>query len=271
MIRNCTAAKLCCLVTVLVFSMLMTGFTDKGSADLYLTQKQITHANGDVTKYTYSYDDHWQLITASVCLNGEEISRDDYFYKEEGRLVQCLSSSGDALLDVWEYRREFDTEGDLIRCSTYQNGNRNEITEYTYNSSGRLTEKATRYTGSEMVHRETRTYDTGGNLLSVQLDRGQDSRLKREIVCDASGMQVRESYTRNGTLSGWTDFTYSEDGKQVNARFFGTDEALQAVKVSRYDTHGNLLTEEVYTPDDTLLSRAVYSYLRPDGTAISGS
>lgn len=262
MIRKNIGGKICSIALILAFGILMSGYTQRKTAAFCLTEKHITHRNGDVTKYTYSYDDRWQLKSDCIYLNNKEISRNDYFYAEEGCLVQILSSAGDTMLDFWEYRMEFDTQGNLIRCCAYQNGRLCEDAEYTYNSNGSITEQETRYPDFEATYRETRSYDMDGNLLSVQQKQDHGWLLKKERIYNKAGQPARETYLRDETVTGWTEFIYSQDGSQMRSETYNTEGTLQILQVCSYDDHGNLLTEEVYSPNDELLRKTEYTYLQ---------
>ena len=192
--------------------------------------------------YTYDERDHQTSFTEQYDAGSDGVmdmiyvETDDYEYDEAGNTIRLLSGSdsdGDGISDrsseytwlyedglVHQYQVKEDSHGDGVWEKT-------EVTDYTYNDAGDVTEQAVESLNDEYPDRSyqsdtTYEYDIGGRLIEIQAetDNAMDGTIdefgRSEWVYDGD-LLMEEAHTHDADGDGVWDtriqqlYTYDDD------------------------------------------------------------
>lgn len=205
----------------------------------------------EVTEYNGpSFD---KLVrTKTIIYDGGRISSEKIF-TAEGNLssgVEYVYSSGDVLTEIrgldvdgnikWAYRYEYDDIKRLVKESSFNIHNGNEVLEgcvtLVYDSNGLVSKRETFSADDVMTLREVFTYNEAGKLVEAASYYGDETLLKRTVYEYASGkglvLQIR-SYDVNG-LYETTKYEYQQDGKISSILRYGYDSVLKDTETRVY-------------------------------------
>ena len=152
-----------------------------------------------------------------------------------------LVEDGVEALTVWTYKEEFDDQGRLISQITSRGNEQGEVL-YEYDQDGRLIRKSGQdleEPGTELP--ETYEYDAAGNLI-------------KQIV-----------WNEDGTMEGWREFTYDEEGRETQQKNFRPDGTLdQEMSLFtweyEYDAQGRIIDEKEIAPSGGTVAHNTYEY-----------
>lgn len=193
---------------------------------------------GDLTLVQEFYDRGEGLVL-------EYIQEYENEYSDGGGRVTVrsrkLMKDGVAFLTAWTYKEEFDDQGRMIRRITSREGVQEEVL-YEYDQDGRLIRKSGQdleAPGTELP--ETYEYDSAGNQI-------------KQIV-----------WNEDGTMEGWREFTYDEEGRETQQKNFRPDGTLD-LEMSlftweyEYDAQGHIIDEKEIAPSGGTVAHNTYEY-----------
>ena len=231
---------------------------------------------------TYEYDAEGR-VTALVTdvMNHDGVKqRTERSYDSEGRLVEefSLSESGER---AYTKTLAYDARGNLVkehiesrkatttRTLRYddqgrvsgESTNSGEV-RHTYDDQGRLTSKKHLDTKGAAQGTTALTYDAAGNVLSEVRTNAEGTVIRAmEYLYDDGGRRTSETMKRGDRVVVVTLTHYEGDNPVRVETDHRGDGHIDATKVLRYDTAGNLLSEELdVTGDGRTLETTTYGY-----------
>ena len=184
------------------------------------------------TKTIWKYSKLHQVWSdGQECLN-------EYTYDEMGRTLTADFSGRYYPEGVRGLRYVYDEEGNLIQKSGHLNGAETWVDEYEYDDFGNQTMFRSRTEDGRWATWEEYNFDERGNLISIH-------------IYDYNGEMVtscRYSYTYN------EDGSYQREYQSPKENYDGETYS----GVAWYDVHGNMVKEETYRMDGTVVSTTEY-------------
>ena len=209
--------------------------------DGYLYATREYDADSPAGCYEYIYDSMGNEIEYNwVGVDGTREHYTFWDYDENGNLVKETSVNLYGDDNIVTYENETDGQGNLISSTGYFNtGEVSGKSNYEYFESGAV-KKENRYM--------------------------EDGTLKEELFYDEHGNMLEDKYYENGELYIHTVFAYEydENGNKTK-RISLSDESQQEVTyVNYYDDWNNLIKQEYYGADGTLITATEYAYMEFD-------
>lgn len=274
------------IALTLAACMLLT-FTACGSEPRtetrYAMQTQIYEAPDNVIcqETVFHYTDDGKIVSMVTTENGAEASRVNYELNEDGLLWKQITIA-DGASSTMEYTYTLDDAGNPIRVEQTQDGQPYSTSERTYDGEGNLLTQKNTYALNGMT--STITYDASGNILELETDYGEGRVYGTEYTYDEKGnpltsvtddaagqrrtvyeydAQGRETgtteYLEDGSVNQYSETTY--DGLTETIRSYGGDGTMHAYSVTTRDEHGNILTQEHYDQNESLMFRQSFTWL----------
>ena len=217
-------------------------------SDTDLPTGQIEQLKETCTKEVYEYN------------NG---SRMELYFND--RNLECLRIYvNEAGAEEFVFLAEYDSDGNILEYTGYENGQLMRRTAYTRNADGKAT-RIENYVGGALLETSEYTYDSRGrNITYIRRDGSGNLLLDATSTYDADGA---ETYT--GTHSDGERFLYlyRPDGQIQEYFLYGPDGTQTSHCVYTYDSSGRLLENLWYNRDGTE-DRTVYHY---DGDLLIGT
>ena len=194
--------------------------------DLTLIQVFYERGEGLVLEYIEEYENEYKDAGGRITVRNQKM------------VVDGVPGS-----PMWEYEEEYDAQNRLIRKTTIKDG---QFTEgevfYEYDAEGRLIRKSgqdTETSGTELP--ETYEYDAAGNMIKQTV------------------------WNEDGTMEGWREFTYDEEGRQTQQKNFRPDGTLdtemsQFTWEYEYDAQGRIADEKQKAPSGGTTAHNTYEY-----------
>ena len=246
--------------------------------------EQITKNAAGKTIETISieYGKDGSYTSTTVNTDGVTVSSDQYdadgkliafsFYHADGTYdgkVECVYEK-DLKVKTLQYNAagglEFETrytykEDRIIQEEFYRNGQKNDTTEYTYNSYGELLNTSCRGDDSQYDKIVLKTI-RGQHLRSYQFDRsGSEYSCDYVSNYDWQGRQTeRKGYDKDGTLSYSTVYSYDEGGNQTGSVSTYYSDYDGSHSVTEYDADYNPVSDKTYSKDGSVESWTEYEY-----------
>ena len=208
------------------------------------------YPDGREEKQTFEFDNRNYLQSCTYYLNGEETGTDTYTVDEYGNLLTVTPDYTEGKEQAYSYT--YDENGKILTEEYYISGNLDYTAEYSYNESGTLTQKIV--TPAKGLRSEYR-YDPQGRE-TERLDYEGDAVQYRTVTeyAEYGKKQSVTVYGGDGTVTCREDYSFdSKSSKETILEFSGQGDLLRK-RIVTYDTHDNPMMEEIYSPEDTLLS-----------------
>lgn len=166
----------------------------------------------------------------------------DYFYDDQGRLVKLS-------LDI----------GQLIQALNSKPLYQIEIT-FSYDDAGNLARQELARLDQVFLREDYAEYlpeETSRRYVTYTYD-------------EAGRLALAEEYDHSDTLTGYTEYTWAMDGRVRIAQYYAADGTAMERSVSEFDHSGNLIRQEFYDRENTLLRTVEFNYdtveflMRPD-------
>lgn len=215
----------------------------------YVLVKEVQDENMPQILYDYNERGHLTLVQEfydrGEGLVLEYIEEHENEYPEGGGRITVRSrkmvEEGVPTITWWTYREEYDSQNRLIRRITYRNDLQEEVL-FEYDQDGRLIRKSGQdleQPGTELP--ETYEYDSAGNQI-------------KQIV-----------WNEDGTMEGWREFTYDEEGRETQQRNFMADGTLNEEMTMftweyEYDAQGRIIDEKELAPSGGTVAHNIYEY-----------
>lgn len=207
-------------------------------------------SDGREERQTFKFDNRNYPLSCTYSVDGETIGTDTYTVDENGNILTVTPDYAEGKEQTYSYT--YDENSNILTEECYVSGSLDYTTKYSYNESGTLTQKiVTPAKGLRSEYRydpqgrETERLDYDGDVLQYRtVTEYADHGKKRSVTV----------YGKDGSVSCREDYSFdSISSKQTILEYSGEGE-LQGKRIVTYDTHDNPMMEEVYTPDDSLVS-----------------
>ena len=213
------------------------------------------------------------LPTGQIEQLKETCTREVYEYNNGSRMELYFNGQDSECLRIFVdetgaekfvFLAEYDSDGNILEYTGYENGQLMRRTAYTRNADGNAT-RIEHYVGGALLETSEYTYDSQGrDIACTRRDGSGNIVLDATSTYDADGA---ETYT--GTHSGGERFLYlyRPDGQLQEYFNYAPDGTLTTRCVSTYDSSGRLLEDRWYHSDGTE-NWTEYHY---DGDRLTGS
>lgn len=212
-----------------------------------MTEK--SDANGYV--YKYDHNAHGLVIREERYKNGELLNVCEYAYNKYGRVALCINNSN----SYTSY--EYNERGNPTRITRVDKDGTDHITEYVYDSAGRLITETKTEPG--YITTETYVFTDDGKLLTYTKTFTDD---KGNPVYETGNIVEKEEYTYNGNITEFRVYSVNgcylivshsnENGQTVKAESWNIDSngnkisPYPTVREYTYNDNGDLFEETVY-------------------------
>lgn len=204
-----------------------------------------------VNRTEYLFDDEDHVCEVVVYTNDTQTKRHSVECDENGNYIKWTAEGS-----VTEYA--YDDEGHSLGVTLYINNELVSSTQYTW-ENGLRTSVTTSIAAQGITQRAVMTYDSAGQLL-------------RQDTYTAETLTNYSIYT-NGENGRHTSITtYQPDGTQLYTTAFQYTDSMETATttspdgtvtqttVKFYDEHGNLLTQEIYSSDGSMISKETHTW-----------
>ena len=196
----------------------------------------------------------FSFYNADGTYNGEV----EYVYEKDLKVKALQYNAAGGLESETRYTYKEDR---IIKEESYWNGQKNDTTEYTYNSYGELLYTAHRGDNSQYDEIVLKTF-RDKSLREYRFDRGGS-----EYSCDYvsnydwQGRQTEEKgYGKDGTLSSSTVYSYDEGGNHTGSVHTYYSDYDGSYSVTEYDADYNPVSDKTYSKDGSVESWTEYEY-----------
>lgn len=280
------------LVLAAVLALALSSCAAEPEPKYILTEFETTiHFSNTVQKTVFHFDENWVQTGATVYVNGEVSQEMAYELDEQGSLKSITYTVGGETI-VEDYANTYDSDGNLIRQETWQNGELTGSVEYTYDADGNRTSSVQTnlaYPGGityETVYNPDGTTasmrvisaDTGASLTEYLYD--EDGNEIRSVTTNEAGVVVSEtnsSYNDDGKITVSVDTYYNDDGtpRETSAAEYTWEGNVRTTHISgdsdnysiiEYDEAGNMIRSEIYSGGELMTSQRC-TYVQVDGSA----
>lgn len=212
----------------------------------HITQENsqcIYYENGEIIgTETYIRDEYGNILTSTPDWEGGETQTFEYTYDENDHILTETAYTNGAL--NYEAVYTYDEQGNRT-CAEYR-GDSVERFEYAYDNQSRLIEE-TRYLDGSRMNRTITEYDESGNRQKVTFFDG------------------------TGNLTGYEEYTFDQKSSKETVREYSSSGTLQRYFVNSYNIDNKMIYQEVFSPEDKLISatnwymvRSSYTYMDYD-------
>ena len=196
----------------------------------------------------------FSFYNADGTYNGEV----EYVYEKDLKVKALQYNAARGLESETRYTYKEDR---IIQEESYWNGQKNDTTEYTYNSYGELLYTTHRGDNSQYDEIVLKTF-RDKSLREYRFDRGGS-----EYSCDYvsnydwQGRQTEEKgYGKDGTLSSSTVYSYDEGGNHTGSVHTYYSDYDGSYSVTEYDADYNPVSDKTYSKDGSVESWTEYEY-----------
>ena len=235
----------------------------------YNSAGQLTSATfSDGSQYTYTYDGHGNLLTATDATGTTTFTYDPvteyltevaypngtsltFSYDAGGRRIKMVDQTG------FTTNYSYNAQGQLAGLT---DGSGNQIVSYTYDADGRLS-KTTNGNGTYTTYQ----YDADGNILHlINYAPGGAIDSRFDYGYNSLGLETTE-----GTLDGTWTYSYDADGEITQAVFASNNPASISNQnlVYNYDAMGNRTSTVINGVTTTYLTNSMNEYTSVGGAA----
>jgi YD repeat-containing protein len=208
----------------------------------------ITHSNGSTndSSFSYSYDGSYTDTVIAALAGGASATTTVYGYDSQGHLLsQDVHSPGGSTAHY-----SYNAQGQLTSADITDAGGSTNDSEYVYNGDGSYTDTVrSTPAGGGAAAIVVYGYDSQGHLLSENLSNADGS--TADYVYNAQGQITSSVVTGADGSTSDSSYSYAADGSysdQVVATAVGA--SASTTSVYNYDSQGNLLSQNLYTPED---------------------
>ena len=254
------------MILMILCLLLLAGCTGNTLPD---TTEGTEHTHTPGTQWDRDAVSHWHLcecgekldtaehtLTEDVCtVCGSEVwvmdgSADVCNYNEYGEMVRWSSYDGaGTVMADWVYEFEYDENGNMLSCDTFEQGVLMEESEYTTESGMSVLTKSTSYydDGSWFVNE----YDEIGNvttLLSYDAEGNLVLEGHYEFKTDAEGASYNSKSTEHYDDGTRSVAEYNEYGDNISRILYDADGNVEVEEIYEweYDEEGNWLFGKTY-------------------------
>lgn len=169
------------------------------------------------------------------------------FYDEEGNITWYLSSD-----------RVYDENGNVVSETWYDQDGNPSLYEYSYDEKGNL---LTETRDGVLFHRYEYVYNDSGKLTLKKTFDSEDA-LSEEAYYDENGNVVKKVSYWGGAISGWTEYTFDDNGNQTSYREYNADSSViwSAAWDTLFDENGRKTSVVGYNEDGSSYVKTEYVY-----------
>lgn len=221
--------KLTAIALALVMLLALTACEKQPETEVKYLPLEVTHemAPDYTVKYVYQYDENWNQTLFTEYVNDEPENETSYIMDLENKqILKIISTSPDGSTFEIEYKNTYDPKGNLILREQFSEGILAISTEYTYDADGNMlsiTQKNPSNSSTSIL-----TYDGNGHLLRME--------------------NIMEAVGERAASRAWTEYTYDENGNQIQSVNYYNNGENRTTQVTEYDDLGRK-TKQVVTDD----------------------
>lgn len=193
----------------------------------------------------YEYDDAGRLVKETTLgVNDAPAGYKEYTIDGDGRVSVMVSYAADGPEEYSEEYRvvyEYNETGLKMKATSMVGDKTSAVTAYAYVGKNLVGEKY--YEGSELVSDSAYEYDDQGVLTRLtRQDLLEGGQTVESYEYDADGRLARQETSVDGSLTGYTEYSYDEHGNELTVGIYGPDGAAISVTKSEYeyDEPGNI-------------------------------
>ena len=224
---------------------------ERVETSLFLIHRITTeYADGREQKQSFEFDNRNFPLSCTYSIDGEETGTDTYTVDEYGNILTVTPDYEDGNTRTYSYT--YDENGNILTEESILQGSLDYTAEYSYNETGTLAKKV--ITPAKGLRAEYH-YDAQGRE-TERIDYDGDAVQYRTVTeYAAHGKKLSVTiFDRNGNVTWREDYSFdSKSSKETVLEYSGEGQLLRK-RVVTYDVHDNPMMEEVYSPEDTLLS-----------------
>ncbi len=270
------------ILPVLIFLLLLSltsACAQEPETEYYCTLRITESFSGGytLTRREITYDKNWRLSTdITYNADGSEYNAYSYEYNEDATIV-TVTQRFNGEVRGGQFHRTYDPQGNLIKEIAVEADGTNTMTnEYTWDDRGNVLTHV--YTpNGPVVITSSYTYDDHNNRTScTQTTRYPDQDLEFTIAYryfyDEENRLIREeACDMENAPASYTKYTYDSETGQQNAVLFNAGSTPVSSTKTTFDAAGNVLVQEQFDAQGTLLIRTCQTWLGTDGSTASGS
>lgn len=212
----------------------------------------------------WAYDEHgnWLIYSRRNYEGGVMTSTTKYQYDKYGNcILKCSYDQNEVLTDRYRQENRYDTNGNLIFCSYYNDLNeQSELLweeEWEYNEADKVT--AHRFKREGLLEYEyTYEWDAAGKLLwdcKYSYDEGELEG-QEESEYDMAGNEVKYYlYDGRGELISWEEYEYDARGNKTVSHRYSKSGSLIEILEMEYDEADRPTILSIHNPGDCLEKR----------------
>ncbi len=209
-------------------------------------------------KYSYTEFNQNGQITTEIKYNINGDAEEKYIYKfdGDGKLIEEISYLTDD--EVAEHKTyEYNETGKILHAFKHYADGSKDITEYSYNAAGMVTEKITKDEDGEIEERELLVYKDG-NLETRELFESGKQTLKETFRFDEKGNLIEN--TSDSVDEGKTRFVhnYNEDGILEKTLNYNDKNELVGKTVYELNDAGKIVQLNEENPFEKSETKLVY-------------
>ncbi|MBO7446451.1 MAG: hypothetical protein J6T86_08605 [Bacteroidales bacterium] len=205
--------------------------------DNTLLQKTVNTYQDDrlATQCFFFGEDTTEYVTKHIYDDlGNEIRRENYVdgkldYVEnikvyDGSLLKKETENDDYGKPLYEHLYDYNEQGWVIRHVRNEIQNKDRRTyDYEYNDQGQCIKELIYDYDDMLIAKKYNTYDTEGHLVMVE-EEDLDNYRKVKLEYEGNLVVKNYLYERDDKLTGWAEYGYDENGKEVSATEYIRDE-----------------------------------------------
>lgn len=210
-------------------------------------EKEVRYnANGlKFSTIIYEYDDQGRLVKETTLgVNDAPAGYKEYTIDGDGRVSVMVSYAADGPEEYSEEYRvvyEYNETGLKMKETNMVGDTATAVTTYAYEGKNLVGEKY--YEGSELVSDSSCEYDDQGRLAKLtRQDLLEGGQTVESCGYDADGRLAKLETYVDGSLTGYTEYSYDGHGNELTVGIYGSDGSAVSVTKNEYeyDEPGNI-------------------------------
>lgn len=219
------------------------------------------YADGTEEERVYDWNQtptHAIPVTCTYYKNGEKVGTDTYTSDEHCNILTVTPDYEGGQNRSFSYT--YDDKGNVLIEEAFLEGQADYTAEFTYSEGGSLAKKVV--TPVKGLRSEY-LYDSQGRE-TERLDYDGDTLATRTVTEYADyGKRAKVTiYDGSGKVTYWEDYSYDRKSSRETALEYSADGELLRELHNYYDTYDQLMRQEAYTPEGTLLY-TTYQHVMP--------